>query len=73
MAKKAFSMTYIGDEKRLEQLARKAREPKYTPEGQITPRLTWEDHLEIEAIQGRQNKVREYCKLIFGWDPNEQP
>lgn len=46
-------MTYIDDEKRLEQLAHKSRTPKYTPQGQITPSLTWEDHLEIEAIQQR--------------------
>ena len=45
---------YVGDEKRLEQLTRKAREIKYAPTGQITPSLTWEDHLEIEAIQERQ-------------------
>jgi len=49
-------MTYVGDEKRLEQLARKARELKYTPQGQITPSLTWEDHLEIEAIRERLAK-----------------
>lgn len=46
-------MTYVGDEKRLEQLARKAQQSKYTAAGQITPSLTWEDQLEIEAIQER--------------------
>lgn len=50
-------MKYVGDKKRLEQLARKAREPKYAPTGQITPSLTWEDHLEIEAIQERASMV----------------
>lgn len=49
-------MTYIGDEKRLEQLARKSRKLKYAPTGQIVPSLSWEDHLEIEAIQERQRK-----------------
>jgi hypothetical protein len=47
-------MTYVGDEKRLEHLARKSRERRITAEGLITPSLTWEDHLEIEAIEERQ-------------------
>lgn len=46
-------MKYPGDKKRLEQLAQKSRRLRYTAEGQITPSLTWEDHLEIEAIQDR--------------------
>ncbi len=53
MAKEAIRMNYVGDDKRLEQLAGKARKLRYTPTGQITPSLTWEDHLEIEAIQER--------------------
>lgn len=50
-------MTYVGDKKRLEQLAEKARIPRYTRQGQITPSLTWEDHLEIEAIQERSSSL----------------
>lgn len=64
-------MTYVGDEKRLQQLARKAHEPRYTSQGQITPSLTWEDQLEIEALQERQAKVREFCLQTFGWDPTD--
>jgi hypothetical protein len=46
-------MTYVGDKNRLEQLARKGSRGKVTSEGLITPSLTWEDQLEIEAIHER--------------------
>jgi len=47
-------MTYVGDQKRLDQLALKSQRRNITPEGLITASLTWEDHLEIEAIQERR-------------------
>ena len=50
------------DEKRLQQLMSK-------PGRIFSSRFTFEELLEIEAIQERQAKVREYCVLMFGWDP----
>lgn len=58
-------MTYVRDQKRLEQIFSKATEPKYAPTGQIVPRLTWENHLEIEAIQDR---VAMYKKRDSKWN-----
>lgn len=46
-------MKYVGDKKRLEYLAKKSREYRYTPEGLITPCFTWENTLEVEAILER--------------------
>lgn len=46
-------MKYVGDKKRLEQLAEKSHRRNITPEGLITASLTFEDHLEIEAILER--------------------
>lgn len=57
-------MTYAADKKRLEQLAQKAG-GRITPEGLITTKYTFEDAMEIEAIEARMDRYGRYHQEIF--------